>query len=127
METTGIICEDFLVRETEKSFLVSNFIEKTETIRIEKSLIEKLGLEQEQIDVAIFLFLIEMERYNARSDRGREKNFIRQEEFSFRLKKILEEITWEDLWVTIEGMNFQEMKRFFFNVNDKERNEEEEY
>lgn len=84
-------------------------------------------MEQEQIDVAIFLFLIEMERYNARSDRGREKNFIRQEEFSFRLKKILEEITWEDLWVTIEGMNFQEMKRFFFNVNDKERNEEEEY
>ena len=127
METTGIICEHFLVRETEKSFLVSNFIEKTETIRIEKSLIEKLGLEQEQIDVAIFLFLIEMERYNARSDRGREKNFIRQEEFSFRLKKILEEVTWEDLWVTIEGMNFQEMKRFFFNVNDKERNEEEEY
>ena len=127
MEATEIIYEDFLVRETEKSFLVSNFNEKTETIRIEKSLIEKLGLEQEQIDVAIFLFLIEMERYNPRSVRGREKNFIRQEEFSFRLKKILEEVTWEDLWVTIAGMNFQEMKRFFFNVNDKESNEEEEY
>lgn len=114
MKTTKIIYEDYEIQETSKAFLITDFIDGTETIRIEKRLIEKLELDQEPIDIAVFLYQIEIERYNARTQKERLRSLIKDEAFPFKLKEILRKMSWEKLNLLIQGMNFAEMKSFFF-------------
>ena len=121
MKTTRkIMYDNYEINETDKAFSIRDYIDETERIRINKSLIEKLDLDEDPLDVAIFLYQIEIERYNARRGRIRPKSFIREEEFASNIKEILKKMHFELLCATIEGMNYTQMKIFFlekkFNI-----------
>lgn len=106
--------EDYEISETATSYRVTEAFNDEFEVKVKKSTIEKLQIDEDPKEVAVLIAVIEFIRnQNCAFDRKKDIKIIEKEDFAKNLRVALNFVTIESLIFEISQMKYYEVKEFF--------------